>query len=289
MAQVKRRGVKRGPNQDIFVPEKIYGIIGLPLGHSLSPLVHNWGFQQLGLKAVYFRWPLEAPCLADFIFAARSLPISGLSVTIPHKGAIMTHLQGCSNIALQAGAVNTVHWQEGHLWGENTDVHGFVSALQPAEWETVKKVLVLGYGGAARAVLVGLAAMGIVDVAVCGRNGQRAAELSEKFRAECIGWEDRGQWSGDLLVNTTPLGMKGRYQALSPWPNVSMKGIKRVYDLVYNPLETRLLQQGRSEGIATVSGLEMFLGQASAQFALWTKQSLPLLRLRDILRKSLSE
>lgn len=274
--------------KDVFIPQHLYGIIGQPLGHSLSPLVHNHGFQALGLAAVYFRWILAAECLADFICAARALPISGFSVTIPHKQAILPFLDGCTAMAMKAGAVNTVFWEDAQLWGENTDIHGFLSPLPNDEWRSMRDVLVLGNGGAARAVLVGLTTVGAGTVTISGRDRLRCATLAEEFGVGCLDWDNRGDWRGDLLVNTTPLGMAGKYRGLSPWPDVSLRGVKKVYDLVYNPLETQLILQGKTEGVPFISGLEMFLGQADAQFALWTQRALPVAQLRGLVTAHLA-
>ncbi|HDQ41773.1 MAG TPA: shikimate dehydrogenase [Desulfonatronum sp.] len=274
---------KTAYNGDVFLPQELYGIIGQPLDHSLSPLAHNFGFQSIGLDAVYFRWPLKPSGLANFVQAARTLPISGLSVTIPHKRAVMVLLDGCTGNAMRAGAVNTIFWRDDRLWGENTDIHGFLSPMSPEEWRRMQRALVLGYGGAARAVLIGLAKVGVGHVTICGRDQERAAVLAEEFRVHVLDWACRGQWQGDLLINATPLGMSGKYGQLSPWPaGLSLKGIRTIYDLVYNPLETRLILQAKNENIATINGLEMFLGQAAAQFTLWTGRSFPLSRLRDI-------
>jgi len=274
--------------KDVFIPRELYGVIGLPLDHSLSPLVHNWGFQSLRLDAVYLRWPLDPSKLADFILAARTLPISGLSVTIPHKRAILPLLDGCTDHAMRVGAVNTVYWQKGLLWGENTDVQGFLSPLTQKRRRAMNSVLVLGNGGAARAALVGLSDMGVRGVTVSGRNQERSAALAGEFGAGHLAWEKRTDWRGDLLVNATPLGMAGAFEALSPWPDASLAGIKHIYDLVYNPLETKLILQGKAQGVPTVSGLEMFLGQAVAQFSLWTKRSPPLAELREVVSERLA-
>lgn len=273
---------------NIFIPQKLYGVIGLPLGHSLSPLVHNWGFKTLGLDFAYFRWPLEANRLADFLLAVRTLPISGLSVTIPHKRSILPYLDGCTNQALWAGAVNTLYWEDGQLWGENTDIQGFLSPIDFNLLKSLKKVLVLGNGGAGRAVLVGLAKIQICDIAISGRDHVRTAALAEEFGARCLNWEERGGWRGDMLVNATPLGMAGVHETFSPWPeDAPMEGIKLIYDLVYSPRETKLMLRGEASNVPCISGLEMFLGQACAQFYLWTNKTLPLAQLRDLVARHL--
>lgn len=275
-------------DKEIFIPELLYGITGQPLDHSLSPLIHNWGFQWLHLKAVYYRWPVDSRRLAGLVQAARTLPISGVSVTIPHKQAIIPLLDGLSRRAAQAGAVNTVYWQGDQLWGDNTDIQGFLRPWTTERWQALDSVLVLGNGGAARAVLVGLSSLGVGNVSLCGRDAQRTLTLAEEFRAMHLPWDQRGQWRGELLVNATPLGMAGQFAGMSPWPAPSMQGITHVYDLVYNPLQTPLVRAAMEHGATVISGLEMLLGQACAQFALWTGHDLPLDQLRELVVERLS-
>jgi shikimate dehydrogenase len=272
--------------QGVFLPEKIYGIIGQPLGHSLSPLIHNWGFQQLGLSSVYFRWPVHPRQLPEFIAALRTLPISGVSVTIPHKCSIMAYLDEYSENALRAGAVNTLYWRGGALWGDNTDVQGFLKPLQK-KLASPQKAMILGAGGAARAVLWGLIGSGVNSVVVTARNSNKAAALAKEFGADWMDWDQRGQWSGDVLINATPLGMAGCDEQANPWPSNVPPRVSVVYDLVYNPLETPFLRLGKAAGLQTIAGLEMFISQAVGQFSLWTGMELDLQELRSLVCSAL--
>lgn len=274
---------------EVFMPDRLYGIIGHPLGHSVSPLVHNWGLQTLGINAVYLRWPLTAMQLSGFLQAVRAVPISGLSVTIPHKQSVIPFLDECTPQAAQSGAVNTIFWHDGRLCGDNTDISGFLTPLEKQGKGCPHRALVMGCGGAARAVLVALAEMRVKDVSVTGRSREKTEALAQEFNAFSLAWEERGDWQGDLLVNATPLGMSGPYSSDSPWPKIaSWTGINCVYDLVYTPLETSLLREARAHKVQCISGLEMFLGQACAQFKLWTKAALPMDSLRQLVTQVLA-
>lgn len=273
------------PRTPVFIPEKLYGIIGHPLGHSLSPLIHNWGFHHVNHKAVYIRWPTPTGKLPEFIAALRTLPIQGVSVTIPHKRAIMPYLDGLTSDALYAQAVNTLFWRDNELWGDNTDVLGFLEPLT-AKQGRIRTALVLGVGGASRAVVRGLKRMGVLHVAVCGRSPEKTKELACEADCDQLAWVERGHWCGDLLVNATPLGMSGSLEGISPWP-VNMSAIRTAYDLVYNPLQTIFLRQAQQAGVQAISGLEMFISQARGQFRLWTKKELPNESVRELLLSAL--
>lgn len=276
-----------------FLPRELYGIIGHPLGHTMSPLLHNWGFGLLDVPAVYMAWPLEPGRVGDFITAVRTLPIRGASVTIPHKQAVLPLLDGVSDRARAVGAVNTLYWRDGQLLGENTDVTGFLAPLRQraaAGWRC-ERALVLGNGGAARAVLAGLrelagAGEGVVGtVAVTGRNAEKAAPLAAEFGAEVVDWDARVHWGAGLVVNTTPMGMSGERQGDTAFPaqgfaaqGVAAGGDGRrglAYDLVYNPLRTRFLSEAADAGWDTQDGLGMFVEQGREQFRLWTGLELP--------------
>ncbi|WP_031387019.1 shikimate dehydrogenase [Desulfonatronum thiodismutans] len=271
----------------IFIPERLYGIIGHPLGHSLSPLLHNWGFQHYNLGAVYCRWPMPTDRLPEFVAALRSLPIHGASVTIPHKRAIMPYLDGLTADAMRAGAVNTLFWRDGELWGDNTDVQGFLEPLT-AMRSRIRTALILGVGGVSRAAVWGLKRIGVKRVTVCGRSPEKTKALAREAGCEGLPWEERGQWSADLLVNATPLGMSGKFEEMSPWPG-KMSNIRIAYDLIYNPRETCFLRQAKESGIPFLGGLEMFIAQAQGQFRLWTKKELPNEPVRELLSSALGE
>lgn len=266
---------------NVFIPDQLYGIIGHPLGHSLSPLLHNWGFQHHGIQAVYCKWPTPPGGLPEFITALRALPIAGVSVTIPHKQSIMPFLDELSADALHVGAVNTLFWEKGKLFGENTDVYGFLAPLRRRK-EPIHTALVLGVGGAARAVVRGLKGLGVTTILVSGRNPASSRSLADLAGCGWLDWEHRGQWSGDLLVNATPLGMTGQFEGLSPWPGET-SGVRLAYDLVYNPQETCFLQAAANSGTEIIQGLEMFLAQAQEQFRIWTRKELPADDCRELL------
>ena len=271
----------------VFIPERLYGIIGHPLGHSLSPLIHNWGFQNSNIRAVYCRWPMPTEKLPEFIAALRTLPIHGVSVTIPHKRRILPYLDALTDDALHAGAVNTLFWHGEELWGDNTDVQGFLEPLAVTQ-NHIRSALVLGVGGASRAVVWGLKRIGVEQVTVCGRSQEGTDTLAREAGCEKLSWEKRGQWSGDLLVNATPLGMSGKFQEMSPWPG-EMSSIRVAYDLVYNPQQTIFIRQAIEGGIPAIGGLEMFIAQAQGQFRLWTKKELPDAFVRELLLSALGD
>jgi shikimate dehydrogenase len=273
--------------EEIFQPEKVCGIIGHPLGHSLSPALHNWAFTRAGLPMVYMRWDLAPEGLAEVMAAARRLPIWGLSVTIPHKEVVGAHLDAVSPTAREAGAVNTCFWRKGKFLGENTDVEGFVSPLKALSAE-FDAAMVLGAGGAARAVLAGLKSLGVTDVRLCNRNPERARRLGEEFGVHVVDWEQRTDIGTDLVVNATPLGMRGDQENATAMPADAWKPSAVAYDLVYNPLETRFLTEAGQAGCRTVDGLEMFLGQGAAQFRLWTGKEMDRDAARTLLESLLT-
>ena len=256
-----------------FVPEKLFGIIGDPLGHSLSPLLHNQAFAWFNLPSVYCSWPLKAEAVEQFIQALRLLPISGCSVTIPHKQRVAALCDGLSDWAARTGAVNTLYWKDGELFGENTDCTGFMAPLQDQDL-CPSSALVLGTGGAALAVSTGLQALGVRKIAVAGRNPDQLRRLQERFAVTPVAWENRTEVRASLLVNATPLGMAGDHAGALPYPGEGLSRFGCVYDLVYNPLWTGLLAAARDAGCICISGLDMFVCQAVEQFRLWTGRSL---------------
>lgn len=261
---------------ELPLPEALYGVIGWPLGQSLSPLVHNMGFRALGIPAAYLRWEIAPDKLALFMDAMRLLNIRGCSVTIPHKQAVMPFLDVVSERATLAGAANTLFWQDGALLGDNTDVSGF---LAPLAWAPLERMdaLLLGAGGAAHAVAAALRLRGCRQARVATPGNSRQLELAERFGFTPIDWASRYDWPADLVINATPLGMHGELEAETPYdfalaPEVA-NGI--AYDIVYNPAKTRFLREAEKAGRRCVNGVEMFFGQADAQFGIWTGHPLP--------------
>lgn len=271
---------------NVFKPEKLFGIIGYPLGHSMSPLLHNWGFAQKGIKAVYMAWPTAPEKLGDFMNALKTLPISGASVTIPHKLSVMNYIDELTTRAVGVGAVNTLYWKQGKLIGDNTDTAGCSEPLRPY-CDHVKKALLIGAGGASRAAIVGLKSLKIKDIIITNRTQAKASALAEEFKISCVDWNKRGDEHYDLVINSTSLGMSGDKQQINPMimNNIDKKTI--VYDLVYNPLETVLIKEAKAKGSKTISGIEMFLHQGLAQFKIWTGHDLNESSARNLLLEHL--
>ena len=275
------------PASKPFLPKGLYGIIGHPLGHTMSPALHNWAFGELYPDKVYLAWPLPPTDLAAFIRAARILPISGVSVTIPHKEGVIGLLDQVSPRARAIGAVNTLYWDKGRLCGENTDVIGFAAPLRE-RGAKLSSALVLGAGGAARAVLAGLKEMEIKEVFIANRSPARAATLAQDFGATAVPWDERDRCQAELLVNTTSLGMAGVDQEASPWPGAMGKN-QIIYDLVYNPLRTKFVREAEAAGALAIGGLEMFLSQAREQFTLWTGGPFDLEKARAVVTTALAK
>lgn len=263
----------------------LLGIVGHPLSHTLSPVLHNWAAGEASVRASYHAWDTPPDRLPAFMAALRTLPVHGLSVTIPHKEAVMSLVDNLTDNAREAGAVNTLFWEKGILWGENTDVAGFMAPLEELGVRP-GRALVLGAGGAARAVVCGLRREGW-DVVLSARTEERARRLAESFHARAVPWEQRHDAAADLLVNTTPLGMSGPFQSLSPWKG-SLQGVPLVYDLVYNPRQTPLLAQALREGAKALCGLPMFVHQGLAQFRCWTGRSFGPDRALELLEQTLA-
>lgn len=263
-----------------------YGIIGWPLGHTMSPVLHNWGFEQLGVDGEYSAYPLEPDHLPAFMERVRTEPILGLSVTIPHKQTVMGLLDRITDRATAVGAVNTLYWDGDALCGENTDVIGVIAPL--GKLETLPaSAMVLGAGGAARAAIAGFKELGITDVVVSNRTEAKARALAADFGVRAVPWEQRMDDAPALICNTTPLGMSGDMQDLTPWEAGRFPEGCVAYDIVYNPLETRFLREAAMAGCATFSGLEMFLHQGLAQFRLWTGRDMDESGARQVLLHAL--
>ncbi|MEZ7198242.1 shikimate dehydrogenase [Pseudodesulfovibrio karagichevae] len=265
---------------------RAFGIIGWPLGHTLSPALHNWGFAELGLDAHYTAWPLEPADLPAFMERVRTEPVHGVSVTIPHKRAVMAHLDRISDRARAIGAVNTIYWDGDALCGENTDVIGVVAPLRGLD-PLPGSAIVLGAGGAARAAVAGLLELGIPRVAVANRTLAKAEALAADFGVACVPWDERMDAPWELVCNTTPLGMSGDLEGGTPWDADRFAPGAVAYDIVYNPLETRFLAEAGAAGRRAVSGLEMFLHQGLAQFRLWTGRDMDEAGARRLLLSAL--
>ncbi|MDX2043889.1 MAG: shikimate dehydrogenase [Acidobacteriota bacterium] len=252
---------------------EIFGVIGFPVGHSRSPFLHNSVLSSLGYNGVYL--PFEVNDVGDFIEnfvrpQTRKLewPLRGLSVTIPHKVAVMDYLDDIDATARTIGAVNTIVVEDGKLIGYNTDVIGAMKPLEELIEIRGSSVAVIGAGGSARAICYGLNQRG-ADITIFARNVNKARPLAEEFNTRLLPLES---FSGktDIIVNCTPIGMHGHSENLSPLPANSLIGTKLVYDLIYTPQATQLLREARMANCQTLGGLSMLMGQAAEQFRLWT-------------------
>lgn len=258
-----------------FTPPALHGIIGYPLGHSLSPLLHNTAFRSLGLPGVYLSWPVEPGRLPAFMDAMRLLNIRGCSITIPHKVDIVPLLDGVSDGVRLMGACNTLYRDGDAIRGENTDVIGFMEPLRKLALPPSARALLLGAGGVARAAAVGLQRLGLTRISVANRRPDRAKELAAAFGLEAVPWDARGEIGADILINATSLGMTGAHENETPYPAACFRGRGIAYDLIYTPFQTRFLREAAQAGWTRLSGLGMFLGQGDAQFHLWTGRHLP--------------
>jgi 3-dehydroquinate dehydratase / shikimate dehydrogenase len=252
----------------------ITGIVGSRVAHSASPAMHNRAFAALDLDFVYL--PFEVEDLPVFFRrfirpATRELDwdFRGLSITIPHKSAVIPLLDEVDATARRVGAVNTVVVRDGSLVGYNTDVRGAMEPLEKVCTLAGESCGVIGAGGAARAVIHGLVERG-ARVSVFARNPETSRALSEEFDVSVSPLESFAASDVSVVINTTPVGMRGFSEGSTPLPRAWLRDRRIAYDLVYNPLETRFLADARAEGCQTISGLDMLVAQAALQFALWT-------------------
>jgi 3-dehydroquinate dehydratase/shikimate dehydrogenase len=243
---------------------RVYGVLGRPLAHSLSPRLHNSVFAECRRDAVYI--PLEAQGVDDFVRFCRVVQIDGVSVTIPFKESVRACTSSLSEEADQTGAVNTLLRRNGAWHGENTDIAGFLKPLRRRADPARLRAVVLGAGGAARAVVYGLISQG-ADVCVFARDPAKAQTLAGRFGATHADWGLLRTARWDLLVNATPVGTYPDVDE-SPIPGDWLTG-EWVYDLVYNPKETRLLKEASRRGCKVIHGSEMLLAQAVEQQLHW--------------------
>jgi 3-dehydroquinate dehydratase / shikimate dehydrogenase len=250
---------------------QLFGVIGNPIAHTLSPLLHNTGFVSRKVNAVYL--PFLVKDLRDFLRAAPEFGLRGFSVTLPHKQSILRHLQDCDALSAEIGAVNTVVVRrDGSLYGCNTDYVGVLRALKKKLRLAKSSVLVLGAGGSARAAVFALTRAGAA-VAVCARRSEAARELARAAGAEVVPRRALKTEHFDAILNTTPVGMHPDC-GVSPLEPSELH-CRIVMDLIYRPERTQLLKLAAKKGIATVSGVEMFLAQGIAQWELWMKRRAP--------------
>jgi shikimate dehydrogenase len=293
-----------------LIPMKITGktrllaVIGDPVRHSMSPLMHNAALQELGLDFVYVALPIAGADLAAAIAGLSAIDLAGFNITLPHKQAIMPHLQGISDSAQAVGAVNTV-WRSARGWeGTNTDVEGFIAPLKALDRDwSIARVICLGNGGAARAVVAGAQQLGCAAIQVFGRNVEKLAQFQTSWQGSALGadlaqrltvhpWADLATAIGaaDLIVNTTPIGMSPQIEAnpLSATEVAAIRPGTIAYDLIYVPRPTQFLQQAQVQGAIAIDGLEMLVQQGAAALRIWAKtETVPVATMRRTLEQHL--
>lgn len=269
------------------------GLFGYPVGQSMSPNMHNAAFQTLSLNYAYAAFPIRPGQLQEAVHGIRALGFRGVNVTIPHKVEIMRYLDEIDDEAREIGAVNTVVNRDGVLVGYNTDGPGFVRSLLEETQVNLsgKRVLILGAGGAARAVAVSLARNGVQHITIANRSRDKAVDLASHVKihtdVEAIELDQvdaRRLEDIDLLINTTSIGMYPELDGLPISSEYLHSGLL-VSDLIYNPLETRLLREARQIGASTHNGMGMFIHQGALAFQLWTGCDAPL----DVMKRTVLE
>ena len=263
------------------------GIIGYPIGHSISPVFQQAALDHCGIDATYQAWEVHPDAVGGFVNALRRPGMLGINVTVPHKEAVIPFLDEVDDWAAEAGAVNTIVNRDGRLTGHNTDGTGFLRALREgAGFEPAgRKVLVLGAGGAARGVVLALLREGIAELVVANRTIQRAESLvllasarEIPARAISLGSNElsRSAEEADLIVISTTLGMThGPKEAGSPLSRENIPSRVLVNDLVYNPLRTPLLHEAEQAGARVLGGIQMLVYQGAASFEMWFGQPAP--------------
>jgi shikimate dehydrogenase len=254
---------------------KLAGVMGWPVRHSRSPLIHNHWIAENGLSGNYVLLPVQPDRIADALRGLSALGFAGCNLTIPHKVSALALVDRVDPLAKRIGAINTIVVEsDGSLSGRNTDAFGFIQSLHDVrpEWRAdAGPISVLGAGGAARAILAGLVDAGATEIRLVNRSFEKAQELAHTFgtTVQCIPWEDRHDVLADcaLLVNTTNLGMQGQ-----PALDLSLEYLPAsalVTDIVYTPLETTLLRAAKQRGNVTINGLGMLMNQARLAFEAW--------------------
>ena len=271
---------------------KVCCVIGDPIEHTLSPLIHNKAFENLGLDFVYVAFRVNREMLGKAIDGIRAFNIHGINITIPHKVRVLEYLDVVNDLVRNIGAVNTIVNEEGRLIGYNTDGDGALRALVKGGVSlSGKKVVVLGAGGAARAIVYFVAKEKPSSIMILNRTREKADELAENVstktdllarakKLENQSLKDEMP-DADLVINCTSVGMAPNIGE-TPLPKSLLRKDIVVMDIIYNPLETRLLKEAKEAGAITISGVEMFVHQAASAFEIWTGNKAPVDLMKQI-------
>lgn len=281
---------------------RMAAVVAQPIKHSISPFIHNWAFERLGINGVYLAWEIGPKDLAETVANVRRYDMYGLNLSMPYKQAVMPYLDDLTEAAQLIGAVNTVIHQEGRLIGHNTDGIGFWRSLEQSVGRSAyqARLTVLGAGGAALAIVAQAASLGCQKICVFNRQSsldKRWPQLDKIRQAtgvklELLPLEDEAQLSAclresDVLINTTSLGMDGYRLPFSE--RLVLPPHLVVADVIYQPWETPLLKKARGQGLVAVNGLGMLLFQAAAAFEAWTGQVMPVDELAQVLAQRYHE
>jgi 3-dehydroquinate dehydratase / shikimate dehydrogenase len=268
--------------EQVDAATRVYGVAGDPVSQSLSPIMLNAAFRREAVNAVFLA--LHAKKLDDVVACTQNIPIQGLSVTMPYKQEMVAELDNSDPLTQKVGACNTVvRSNDAKLYGFNTDVGGIIGPLEQKITIADAKVLVLGAGGAARAAVFGLKARG-AEVFILNRTAANAQKLARQAGAKIIKRTDLGKLSFDAIINATPVGMANPKN--SPLEQKEIRA-KVVFDLVYNPMETRLMKLAQQAGASIISGVEMFVTQGARQFEIWTGKPAPMDEMRYVVVREL--
>ena len=279
--------------EEIDADTRVFGVLGDPIGHSFSPQIHNAAFAKERLNAVYLPFRVPAETLDDTLHAYSAIDIQGYSVTIPHKEAVVGFATYMDDAVKSIHAANTLYKDErGRWYAANTDYEAALATLKSGladkgdERLAGLKVLLLGAGGVSRAIGLAVCRAGAA-VTVTNRNRDRGLALAEELDCQFINWENRGSVFVDVLINCTPVGMYPEMNH-TPYPEHWLREGMLVFDTIYNPENTLLIKQAKSRGCTTVSGLDMFLRQAGAQFQCFVQRPPPLDVMHSALRQAMS-
>jgi 3-dehydroquinate dehydratase/shikimate dehydrogenase len=267
----------------VDVATKVYGVAGDPIAHSLSPAIMNAALRRENVNGVFLG--LHAKSLKDLLACVRQIPIQGLAITMPYKQEIIPHLDNTDPATSKIGACNTVVRSDGKLYGFNTDTSGVVRPLEQRMTLQDARILVLGAGGAARAAVFGLKDRG-AQLFILNRSLPAAQKLARQAKARTIKRADLKRLDFDVIINATPVGMGNTRE--SPLNADEIKA-QYIFDMVYDPAETKLLRLAKERGAQVIAGSEMFVHQAARQFEIWTGKPAPREDMLRIVQLALAE
>ena len=246
---------------------KKFLVIGNPIEHSLSPVLHNYWIKRNGINAIYEKQKLNEDELENFIVKVKDKKINGINVTVPFKKAVIPYLEELSTEAQNTKSVNTIYLKNNKLTGHNTDIFGFEASIKKSEYDlNNKEVLILGAGGVVPSIIYALTKMNVLKIKICNRTKEKAENLKKIFKnIEILEWGEISNF--DIIINATSLGLKKEDNFNLNFSSPS--GNKLFYDVIYNPSETNFLKIGRKLGNTTLNGKLMFVYQAYLAFKIW--------------------